>query len=327
MLDIDITVLYEMAGYFVLLLLLNVLLFKPILKVLRRRDDLIGGTFKKASDMDKEVDEGLADYESKLKEASLKGYEENHRQRQLALDEERKMIDEAGAEISAGLAEKRREMLGAKRTAMADLTEEAGSISRVVAEKLLDRRLLGALVMVGLTLLPVLVFASTDGGHSEEAASSSAMTWKVINFSILMFGLYLGWKKVIKGMFLTKRAEIQKGLKDAKAAKDAAEQKIEEYKEKLATLEGRLQEIAEEIRREGVVERERAVVESRAAIERLKEHANFTIEQEVKKAKLEIRREVAGLAVSMAKELLGKELKPTDQDRLVKGSIDKLRLN
>jgi F-type H+-transporting ATPase subunit b len=324
MLDIDITVLYEMAGYFVLLLLLNVLLFKPILKVLRRREDLIGGTFKKASDMDKEVDEGLADYESKLKEASLKGYEENNRQRQLALDEERRMIDEAGAEISAGLAEKRREMLGAKRTVMADLTEEASSISKVVAEKLLDRRLLGALVMVGLTLLPALVFASTDG---EEAASSSAMTWKVINFSILMVGLYLAWTKAIKGMFLSKRAEIKKGLKDAKAAKDAAEKKIEEYKGKLATLEGRLQEVAEEIRREGEVEKERAIVESRAAIERLKEQANFTIEQEVKKAKLEIRREVAGLAVSMARELLGKELKATDRERLIKGSIDKLRLN
>ena len=324
--DIDITVIYEMIGYFVLLLLLNILLYKPVLKVLRRREDLIGGTFKKASDMDKEVDDGLADYESKLREAALKGYEENNRQRQAALDEERKMIDAAGAEISRDLAEKRREMLGAKRTAMADLTEETSSISRVVVEKLLDRRLLGALMMVGLTLLPALAIASTDGGHAEEAPSSG-MLWKVINFSILLVGLYLAWTKSIKGMFIKKRTEIQNGLEEAKAAKEAAEKKIEEYKGKLAGLELRLKETAEEIRREGEAEKERAIAESRAAIERLKEQASFTIEQEVKKAKLEIRREVAGLAVNMARELLGKELKAEDQERLVKGSIDKLRLN
>ncbi len=326
MLDIDITVVYEMIGYFVLFLLLNILLYKPVFKVLRRRDELIGGTFKKASDMDKEVDEGLADYESKIKDASLAGYEENNRQRQLALDEERRMIDAAGAEISADLAEKMREMLGSKRTAMADLKEETSSISRVVAEKLLDRRLLGALLMVGLSLLPALVFASTEGGHGEEA-SSSGMLWKVINFSILMVGFYLAWTKSIKGIFLKKREEIKNGLKDAKAAKDAAEKKIEEYKGKLAGLEGRLKEVAEEIRREGKAEKERALADSRAAIERLKEQANFTIEQEIKKAKIEIRREVAGLAVDMARELLARELKAEDQERLIKGSIDKLRLN
>ena len=326
MLDIDITVLYEMVGYFVLLLLLNILLYKPVIKVLRKREDLIGGTIKKASDMDKEVDEGLADYESRLKGVSLKGYEENNRLKQTALEEERKMIDAAAVDISRDLAEKRREMLGAKRTAMADLTEETSSISRVVAEKLLDRRLLGALLMVGLSLLPALAIASTGGGGGEEAPSSG-MLWKVINFSILLAGLYLAWTKSIKGMFAKRRTEIKNGLAEAKAAKDAAEKKIEEYKEKLAGMELRLKEIVEEIRREGEAEKERTIAESRVAIERLKEQANFTLAQEVKKAKLEVRREVAGLAVNMARELLAKELKAEDQERLVKGSIDKLRLN
>ncbi len=327
MLDIDISVIYGMFGYFVLLLLLNILLYKPVLKILRRREDLIGGTLKKASDMDKKVDEGLADYESRIKEASLKGYEENNRLRQAALDEERKMIDAAEIEISADLAEKRREVLGAKRTAIADLKEEISSISKVVAEKLLDRRLLVALLMVGLSLLPALVFASTDGGGNAEEAPSRDLLWKVVNFAILVAGIYILWKKSIKGMFVNRRAEIRNGLAEAKAAKETAEKKTEEYKGKIVGLELRFKEIAEEIRREGEAEKERAIAESRVAIERLKKQASFTLAQEVKKAKLEIRREVAGLAVNMARELLGEELKAEDQERLVKASIDKLRLN
>ena len=323
MLDINITVIFEMLGYFVLLLLLNILLYKPVLNLLKRREGLIGGTFKKASDMDKEVDDGLADYESRLREAAVNGYEENNKLRQAALDEERAMIEEAGAEISKELAEKRRETLGAKRTAMAELAEETGSISKVVAEKLLDRRLVGALIMVALPLIPALAMASGGG----EEGGSLTMMWKVINAAILFVGLYIVWAKVIKKMMVQKCTGIKNGLADAKAAKDAAEKKIEEYKGKLAGLEAKIAEAAEEIRREGEVEKERIMADSRAAIERLKEQASFTIEQEVKKATQEIRREVADMAVSMAKELIGKELKPEDQARLVKGCIDNLRLN
>jgi F-type H+-transporting ATPase subunit b len=325
MLDVDITVVFEMIGYFVLLLLLNILLYKPVLKILRRREDLIGGTFKKASDMDKKVDEGLADYESRIKEVSLKGYEENSKLKQAAIEEESRMIESAAVEISADLAEKRRDMLGDKRTAIAGLKADMGSISRVVAEKLLDRRLLGALLMVALSLLPVLVMASTDG--DAEGRTASNLLWKGINFAILLLGIYIVWRKSIKGMFTKRRVEIQNGLEEAKAAKEAAEKKVEDYKGKLSSLELRLEEAAKEIRREWEVERERVMADSRVAIERLKGQASFTLAQEVKKARQEVRREAAVLAVDMARELLGKELNAEDQERLVKVSIEKLRLN
>lgn len=332
MLELNITIFYQMIGYFVLLAFLNILLYKPVIKILRTREERIGGTFKKAEAIEKKVDESIAEYESSMKEASQKGYDENNKLRQIAFDEERKMVDAAGVDISMELAAKRREIMGSKRTALADLKEETVSISRNVAEKLLDRRLVIALVMVILPLLPALVLASTGGGGGgaeggEHAAGSRDMLWKVINFAVMAIGIYVLWIKVIRGLLVKRGVDIKKGIVEAKAAKEAAEKKAEEYKQKLSTLEARLGELAQEIRREGEAEKERIMADAATAIAKLKEHASFTVEQEIKKARIEIRREVADLAMEMAADLLTKEIKPEDQERLVKGYIDNLRLN
>ncbi len=230
------------------------------------------------------------------------------------------------------LAAKRREVLGSKRTALADLKEETASISKIVVEKLLDRRLVIALVMVVLPLLPALVLAATGGGGGgaeggEHDAGSSDMLWKVINFAVLGLGIYILWIKLVRGLLVKRGLDIKNGIVEAKAAKEAAEKKAEEYKQKLSTLEARLEELAQEIRREGEAEKERIMADAGTAIAKLKEHAIFTMEQEIKKARIEIKREVAGLAINMAADLLTKEIKPDDQERLVKGYIDDLRLN
>ena len=55
--------------------------------------------------------------------------------------------------------------------------------------------------------------------------------------------------------------------------------------------------------------------------------AKLTGGQEVRKAKAEIRQEAAGIAVELAREILNKELNPADQEKLVKGYLENLRLN
>jgi F-type H+-transporting ATPase subunit b len=153
------------------------------------------------------------------------------------------------------------------------------------------------------------------------------MLWKVINFVVLGIGIYVLWLKVIKGILVKRGFDVKNGLVEAKAAKEDAEKRAEEYKQKLSTLEARLVELAQEIRREGEAEKERIMADAATAIDKLKGHASFTLEQEIKKARIEIRREVAGLAIKMAADLLTKEIKPEDQDRLIKGYIDDIRLN
>ena len=65
--------------------------------------------------------------------------------------------------------------------------------------------------------------------------------------------------------------------------------------------------------------------EKLAAVEisRIRAQAEFTGEQEVKKAREELRREASLLSARAAEELVRKTLSPEDQERLVRENIEK----
>ncbi len=324
MLTLDLTTIYQIIGFFVLLIILNRLLFKPLLKVMEERERHTGGTVKEAEEIEKEIKEGLAAYEKKLLEARVKGGEVRQKLKEEALAEEKKLLEAAGAEASKELSLMRDKITAEKDSAITKLTAETKSISREIAGRLIERKLAIILIAGFLTALPVLSMAAE---HSEEGGGHGLGLWKIINFILLVVGVYLVWTKVINVALDKRSAEIKKTLDDAAAMKAVAEKSALLYKEKLNALDSKLASITEELRLEGQAEKKRLILEAEQAAKRLKEQAKATAEQEVTKARLEIRGEVAELAIKMAREILEKELNPEDQQRLVKEYISNLRLN
>ncbi|MBI5236040.1 MAG: ATP synthase F0 subunit B [Deltaproteobacteria bacterium] len=326
MLTLDITLLYQMIGFVILLPILNRLLYKPVLKLLAERDEKTVGALKKASDMDKEVADGVAAYEKKLKEAAIKGAEEKNRLRQEARACEKDMLDKARATAEKEAARLKTELEKNVASIRVSVKDEAHRLSRSIASKMLDRNIAVMLALFALTLAPALVMAST-GGEGAAHKADSGMLWKVINFAILVVGIVIIWKKVI-GKLLNKRSvDIEEALKSAEEAKKTAEIRAAEYRDKLGELEKNVSDVLKELEIEGASERARIIKEAEAAATRLMEQARATAAQEIKKAKIELRREATEIASKLAEEILKKELTPTDQQRLVKDNIEKLRLN
>lgn len=323
MISIDLTLVFQIIGFFILLVILNRFLYNPVLGILKERDEKIGGAVKQAAETEKDVEAGLLSYEKRIKEAAVKGHEERNRIRLEGVNTEKELLEAARLEAVKELSSMRTELAKSKDGALASLKEESRTISRSIAEKILERKVVLYLLTFGFAaLLPALGYAA-EGEHGGGAGG----TWKIINFIILAVGVYLVWTKVISGLLDKRSAEIKKALDDARAAKDAADRKAAEYKEKLATLDRRVSEIHSELKLEGESEKRRIIEEAGKASAKLKEQAKTVAEQELKKARLEIREEVARLAVGMAEEILKKELKPEDQERLVKGYLNNLRLN
>lgn len=322
MLEINITLVYQIIGYFVLLVILNKLLYKPVMRILSERDEKIGGAMKKAADTDKEVSTGIVEYEKRLKEAALKGQEERNRLKQEARAREKEILDAAGAQVANELASMRKKLADNKAGAMHSLRGEAQAISRSIADKLMDKKTAMMILALLMPLVPVIA-----GAAEEHEAAGPGSFWKIVNFAVLVAAIVILWQKVVKGLLNKRSAEIKTALEQAQAAKAVAEKKAAEYKEKLASLEGRINEITNEIRLEGESEKTRILLDAEAASKRMTEQAKLTVEQEIKKAKIELRQEAAALAVSMAQEILKKELGPEDQQRLIKGYLDNLRLN
>ena len=119
------------------------------------------------------------------------------------------------------------------------------------------------------------------------------MTWKIINFVILAVGVYLVWTKAIAKLLAKRSSEIKNAIEEARKAKDAADRNAAEYREKLSLLDRKVAEIHNELKLEGQAEKARIIAEAAKSAEALKAQAKVAAEQEIKKARIEIREEAA----------------------------------
>lgn len=171
-------------------------------------------------------------------------------------------------------------------------------------------------------------FASEAGGgahHADSGAQMKDFGWRVLNFAILVGILVFALKKAdVKGSLAARQADIEKSLKDAEAARDAAEAKLREYSGKLDQASKEIDELRAAIVREGEQEKARIVAEAKLAAEKIVAQAALSAEQETLKARNELRVEAARLAVEIATGKLGGAIQKNDHDRFVGEYLDKV---
>lgn len=166
--------------------------------------------------------------------------------------------------------------------------------------------------------------AAEEGSHS----GGSDMMWRIVNFAILAIALFLTLRYLkVKDFFADRKKIIMVGLEEAKKAKEDAEKKVKEFELKFSSLDKRLEEIYQEIKEEGELEKKRIIEEAIKMADRIQEQARLAAEQEIKKAKEEIKGEIARIAVEMAEEILRNEMTAADHERLIKEYLEKVRLH
>lgn len=171
-------------------------------------------------------------------------------------------------------------------------------------------------------------FASEAGGgahHPDSGAQMKDFGWRVFNFVVLVGILVFALKKAdVKGSLAARQVEIEKSLKDAEMARDAAEAKLREYSGKLDQASKEIDELHAAIIREGEQEKARIVAEAKAAAEKIVAQAALSAEQETLKARNELRIEAARLAVEIAAGKLSGSIQKNDHDRFVGEYLDKV---
>lgn len=187
-------------------------------------------------------------------------------------------------------------------------------------------RALRVVAPLGASLCAAVAFAAEESaGHP----GGVHIPWgeivkQAINFLILAGVLVYFLRKPLSS-FLKERSELlRKAIDDAaKARADAAE--------KLAAIEARTAKLADEIAgmneqmdAESAVEARRLQETAAAEISRIRAQSEFTGEQEVKKAREELRREASLLSARAAEEIVRRTLSPEDQERLVRENLEKI---
>lgn len=181
-----------------------------------------------------------------------------------------------------------------------------------------------AAVAFGLGLASVAMAAGGDGHHVDSGVLLKDFIYRCFNFALLagLLGYFLA--KPVRQALAGRREGIEKSLKEAQAAREDAEARFAEYDAKLSRAAAEIEEIRASIRREGEVERERILANAREMGEKIKVEAERAAENEVGRARVELRREAARLAVAMAEELLSKNFTGEDHDRLVSEYMQKV---
>ena len=141
MIDIDLAFVIQLINFLVLLAVLNVLLYKPIRKVIAERQGKIADAKTRAEGVDQDVQAKMAEYEARLKEMKSGAADERGALVKEAQAEEATILEAARKEASETLAAIKSRVALEAADARTVLQEQAKLLSVDICEKVLGRSL------------------------------------------------------------------------------------------------------------------------------------------------------------------------------------------
>jgi F-type H+-transporting ATPase subunit b len=181
------------------------------------------------------------------------------------------------------------------------------------------------IVVLLVLLTPAVAWAASEAGHEGGFISlDKSLIVQGINFLILLFIL----QRLLYKPFLAKMEErtqaIQRSLDQAQAARAEAARQQEENEARLRAAHAEAAAIRTQALKEAAEEQRRLVDAARVESQRLVETAKAQMDADVRRARDELRREVAELATAVAEKLVRRSLRDEDHRRIVADAIAKV---
>jgi len=139
MIDFNYTLLIQFVNFLILLILLNIFLFKPVLKTLNKREGVIGSAFEKAKRLKEDVENLQKQYEEKALELKRPIIQEKDSTITEAHNTSMRIIEKAREELSEELSRIKRQIQEDQKKVFEFLKMEVDRLSSEAAEKILKR--------------------------------------------------------------------------------------------------------------------------------------------------------------------------------------------
>lgn len=141
MIKIDWTILLQAANFMVLMLVLNVILYRPLRDLLNRRRENVEGAHSRARELEAQIAEKMSRYQEQLQQAKLKGNEEKAALRAAAARQEAELLAVAHQSASEQLQTIKNRVQAEAGAARKSLKVETETLAAHVATKVLGRAL------------------------------------------------------------------------------------------------------------------------------------------------------------------------------------------
>ncbi|MBU4185104.1 MAG: ATP synthase F0 subunit B [Proteobacteria bacterium] len=179
-------------------------------------------------------------------------------------------------------------------------------------------------IITALLFFFVGVALGASGGESGPKGWVATDTYRVMNFAVLVGALFFILRKPVAQFFSSRIKGIENQLSELETKKKDAEQKLEEYTEKLAQLDKEAKKIVDDYIRQGNEAKARILQEAESVADKLKEQALRNIDYEINQAKLRLQGEILEKAIMKAEEIIRDEITIEDHDRLVDEYLEKV---
>lgn len=141
MIDINYTLFIQMANFLVLLVLLNIVLFKPIRTILKERQEKMAGLAADADHFQQRQDEADEELKAVIREAQSEGMERRNELKNQGYDYEKDLMSKVHQDLEAErnkVVASIKDQVGQARQGLLD---QVDAFSSALAEKVLGRSL------------------------------------------------------------------------------------------------------------------------------------------------------------------------------------------
>jgi len=125
-----------LVNFLVLVFVLNIILFKPLLRIFKEREESVKGSLDAAKEMDRKKEEGLERMNKELSETRQKAKDIFEKLREEGLNKQKALLSDAEGQASAMLQRAREELKSEAEKARVSLKADAEKFSDEIVRKL-----------------------------------------------------------------------------------------------------------------------------------------------------------------------------------------------
>lgn len=139
MIELNVTFFIQLVNFLIVLLLLNLILYKPIRGMLKKRAELMSQQVSKIEDFTKTAEDKMASYEQDLDKARVKAQEIRAGLKEEGYENEKGIIQVANNEAGSLVKTARDKITKDKDAALSSLKKEVEKFASKAADKILSK--------------------------------------------------------------------------------------------------------------------------------------------------------------------------------------------
>lgn len=139
MISIDVTLLVQMVNFLAFLVIMNILLYRPVRRIMERRNKLVLSQKSDIERAQQEADQALREFEETIKNARIMGRQKIEEYKEKARAYEKELIQKAYQEAAEQVARVREEIRKERELALRELRDQIRVFSLEVVQKILGR--------------------------------------------------------------------------------------------------------------------------------------------------------------------------------------------